>query len=104
MSLFSVKSSMIIAGTGFIALFLLFALFPKPSLITYERAGIQSTSVYWQGFNEYGKLTDSNADYVKREEESSFLHICYSPDDASSCQRFTIIREEGLLAVILHLL
>lgn len=89
-------------GAAIFGLILIAALFPKPSLITYEKAGIQSRSVYWQGFKEYGKLSDSKANYVKRDSDSPYLHVCYEPDDSSSCQRFTIIKEEGLVAVILH--
>lgn len=92
----------IICGAALGSFILIFSLFPKPSLITYERAGIESTSIYWQGFKEVGSLSDSDAAYVKREPGSPYLHICYDLSDPAACQRFVIVREEGLFAVLQH--
>lgn len=92
----------ILIGAALCSSIIIFLLFPKPSLITYERAGIESTSIYWQGFKEVGSLSDSDAAYVKREPGSPYLHICYSLSDPASCQRFEIVNERGIFAVIQH--
>lgn len=77
---------------------------PFPRLITYERSNVVSTGVYWRGFGESGQLLDAQASYVKIDDDTDHLHVCYKFENLDSCQQYQILQSKGLLSVVMHLL
>lgn len=87
-----------------VTLLVAWIIIPMPQLITYERAQVVSKGVYWRGFGESGQLMDARASYVKIDESTNHLHICYQFENVDSCQQYQILKSQGLFAVISYLL
>lgn len=86
-----------------ISLFALLAIaIPKPSLITYQKLGIVTNSIYWPGFLIFeSQLLDSNLT-VSGNIENNSLYICDQLNNKASCQKYKIIEQQGFFASIAH--
>lgn len=73
---------------------------PQPKLISYQAAGKTSHGVYWPGMTGDGRLLDSTADFVKIDETTNNLHLCYRFDDRDNCQRYEVIKTFGLIDTV----
>ncbi|MDP4985734.1 hypothetical protein [Pseudoalteromonas tunicata] len=76
---------------------------PKPSLIIYEKSGLVAKSIYWPGiFNLEQVILDSNLKVtIDNKEENIFF--CHSKSNISGCQKYRIIKKEGVLSALTHL-
>lgn len=72
----------------------LVVLFPKPQRITYEYANMVSKGTYWDGLFGPGMLLDSNAKFVRLDEDTEHLHVCYSQEN-DNCLRYKVIDNSG---------
>ncbi len=96
------KFQLITAGS---ILLLGFVLVPKPQLIKYKSASIISEAIYWDGFGSSGMLSDANASFVKLDNQTSHLHICYGlGEEKSNCQEYKVLENRGFSGAIGHLL
>lgn len=75
-------------------LLVLVIIFPKPQRITYEYANMVSTGTYWDGLFGPGMLLDSNAKFVRLDEDTEHLHVCYSQEN-DNCLRYKVIDNTG---------
>lgn len=81
-----------LAGVG--VLLLLIIMFPKPQRITYEYANMVSQGTYWDGLFGPGILFDSNAKFVRLDEDTEHLHVCFNQEN-DNCLRYKVIENEG---------
>ncbi|MCC2605456.1 hypothetical protein [Planctobacterium marinum] len=81
---------LIVAG---IILFLL-VIFPKPQRITYEYANMVTVGTYWDGLFGPGVLFDSNAKFVRLDEDTEHLHVCFAREN-DNCLRYKVIKNTG---------
>lgn len=78
-------------------------LLPKPQLISYQASGQISKGVYWPGFGESGRLLDANADFVKIDERTKNLHLCYKFEQGDSCHQYDVIKTFGLIDTLIYM-
>ncbi len=81
------------------------AFLPYPKLVTYESLKIVSSSVYIPG--RFGLSQDHFIDtygQVEIDEENNWLHICHQVGKKQNCQRYNIVKQEGLFSVLSHLM
>lgn len=76
------------------ALLFLLIIFPKPQRITYEYANMVSVGTYWDGLFGPGVLFDSNAKFVRLDEDTEHLHVCYAKEN-DNCLRYKVIKNTG---------
>ncbi|WP_462158782.1 hypothetical protein [Pseudoalteromonas sp. GB56] len=76
---------------------------PKPQLITYQKLGMVTSSVYLPPVLGGPSLVDSSL-VIQSEPENNSLYLCHNLAQASSCQKYQIVKREGVFAVIMHLL
>ena len=86
------------------AFILLFALLliPKPQLLTYQKLSMVATSIYLPPLLGGPVLLDSTL-AVQSISEDNNLYLCQDLSQVSSCQKYQIIKREGVFAVIMHL-
>ncbi len=91
-------------GKGLLVLVaLLLVLFPKPKLITYQKANVTSQSVYWPGiFSVKPKLLDSTYQ-ADANFDQNVLYLCQPGQSIQSCQRYTILRTQGFFSALIYL-
>ncbi|MEJ6473333.1 hypothetical protein [Pseudoalteromonas piscicida] len=84
-------------------LLVLFLVFPKPQLITYEKLGLVANSVYWPGIPGIDPvLFDSNL-HPKPALERNTLYLCHDLKNPDSCQKYQIIKQEGFISAMIKL-
>lgn len=69
-------------------------LFPKPQQITYEYANIVSEGTYWDGLIGSGMLFDSSASFVRLDDDTNHLHVCFSKAN-DNCLRYKVLENRG---------
>ncbi|XOV81199.1 MAG: hypothetical protein ACFHVJ_09675 [Aestuariibacter sp.] len=74
--------------------------FPKPQQITYRYGNLITESTYWDGLGGSGMLFDARADFVKLDEDTQNLNICYSLKDEGSCITYQVIENKGFMGFI----
>lgn len=79
---------------GGAVLLVLILIFPKPQRITYEYANMVSQGTYWDGLFGPGMLLDSNAKFVRLDEDTEHLHVCYAKEN-DNCLRYKVIENSG---------
>lgn len=83
-----------------VCLFMLaIVIFPKPQRITYEYASMVSEGTYWDGLFGSGVLFDSNAKFVRLDEDTDHLHVCFNPEN-DNCLRYKVIENKGFVGYI----
>lgn len=93
-------SQLMLLAAGVLAVVLVLFI-PKPELIKYQSANIISEGIYWKGLGSgSGMLFDANASFVKIDEQSNRLHICYGKNETSNCQQYQIIENYGFAGAI----
>ena len=73
---------------------------PKPQLLTYEKLGLVTQSVYWPGLFGYGAmLFDSNlqpnADLARNS-----LYLCQNNKQPDTCQKYRITEQGGFFSAL----
>jgi hypothetical protein len=96
---------MLIKGLVFVLIIILGAAlwFPKPQLISYQASGQISQGVYWPGVNSSGRLLDANANFVKIDEATKNLHLCYQVEQGDSCHQYDVIETFGLVDTLIYM-
>ena len=80
-----------------------FILFPKPQLITYEKLGLVAESVYWPGLPGVSPmLFDSNL-HAKSAMDRNTLYLCHDLQNPDSCQKYKVIKQQGFMAAMIKL-
>ncbi|OHU86768.1 MULTISPECIES: hypothetical protein [Pseudoalteromonas] len=78
--------------------------FPKPKLITYEKLGLVSQSVYWGGLPGIDPvLFDSNL-HPRPALERDTLYLCADLNNPDSCQKYQIIEQNGFISALKKLI
>ena len=77
---------------------------PKPQLLTYEKLGLVTQSVYWPGLFGYGAmLFDSNlqpnADLARNS-----LYLCQNNKQPETCQKYRITEQAGFFSALKKLI
>ncbi|MBQ4857118.1 hypothetical protein [Pseudoalteromonas sp. MMG007] len=74
--------------------------FPKPTLLTYKKLGMVSESIYWPGvFGKGAMLIDSNL-HPQFDSKRKSLYLCSDLQKPQSCQKYQVIADNGVFAVI----
>ncbi|MBD1582534.1 hypothetical protein [Pseudoalteromonas sp. S16_S37] len=84
-----------------LAVFTLVAfIFPKPKLITYEKLGLVSQSVYWDGLPGIDPvLFDSNL-HPRPALERNTLYLCVDQNNPNTCQKYQILEQAGFISAL----
>ncbi|MEO2266375.1 hypothetical protein V1358_03395 [Pseudoalteromonas sp. YIC-656] len=75
---------------------------PKPQLLTYQKLGMVTSSVYLPPILGGPSLVDSSL-VVQSEPEDNSLYLCHDLGQTNTCQKYQIVKREGVFAVIVHL-
>jgi hypothetical protein len=79
-------------------------IFPKPQLITYEKLGLVSQSVYWSGALGFDPvLFDSNL-HPRPALDRNTLYLCVDENNPDSCQKYQIIEQGGFIPALKKLI
>ncbi|MFY8273098.1 hypothetical protein AAEU32_03090 [Pseudoalteromonas sp. SSDWG2] len=87
----------------FICITLVFLFIPKPQLITYEKLGMVSTSVYLPELLGGPSLVDSSL-HVQSIIEGDSLYLCQDITQANTCQKYQIVKQDGFISALSHLI
>lgn len=82
------------------ALALVVILFPKPQQIIYKYGNLTAESTYWDGLGGSGKLFDAQAEFVKLDEDTGYLNVCYSLQDEGSCVKYQVLENKGFFGYL----
>ncbi len=81
-----------------------FLITPKPQLITYQKLGLVTQSVYWPGIFGYGaNLFDSSLE-PRADLERNTLYLCQNLKQPDSCQKYRITEQKGVFSAIKKLI
>ena len=83
---------------GIIAL--LFIVFPKPQLITYEKLGVVATSVYWSALPGLDPVIFDSSLHPRPALDKNTLYLCMNKLDPDTCQKYQIIKKEGFFSAL----
>ena len=88
-----------------IAFFALLAIvIPKPKMISYQKLNVVGTSIYWSGFLGIpATILDSDLT-LAGEIEQGKIYLCDDINQNVGCQKYQIVKEEGFISVISHLI
>lgn len=79
-------------------------LFPKPQLITYEKLGMVATSVYWSGLPGVEPVLFDSALHPRSALDRNTLYLCIDKNDPNTCQKYQIVKKEGVISAITTLI
>ena len=79
---------------------LLFIIFPKPQLITYEKLGVVATSVYWSALPGLEPVIFDSALHPRPALDKNTLYLCINKLDPDTCQKYQIIKKEGFFSAL----
>ncbi|MBQ4833074.1 hypothetical protein J8L70_07465 [Pseudoalteromonas sp. MMG010] len=75
-------------------------IFPKPTLLSYQKLGMLSESIYWPGFFGYGsRLVDSHF-HPQVDSDRKTLYLCSDKANPKSCQKYTIVADKGVVSAL----
>ncbi|CAM4322235.1 hypothetical protein [Pseudoalteromonas ostreae] len=94
------RTGLIVAGVIVFAILII----PKPQLLTYEKSGLVTQSVYWPGLFGYGAmLFDSNlqpnADLARNS-----LYLCQNNKQPDTCQKYRVTEQAGFFSALQKLI
>ncbi|NMM41627.1 hypothetical protein [Pseudoalteromonas arctica] len=94
------RTGIIVAGVIMFAILVI----PKPQLLTYEKLGLVTQSVYWPGLFGYGAmLFDSNlqpnADLARNN-----LYLCQNNKQPDTCQKYRVTEQAGFFSALQKLI
>jgi len=73
---------------------------PKPILITYEKLGMVSQSVFWPGIFGYGANVFDSTLIPRADLSRNSIYLCQDKRDPNSCQKYRITEKSGFFAAI----
>ncbi|CAH9064766.1 hypothetical protein PSECIP111854_03532 [Pseudoalteromonas sp. CIP111854] len=83
---------------------LLILIFPKPKLITYEKLGLVSQSVYWDGLPGINPVLFDSHLHPRPALERNTLYLCANLNDPNTCQRYKILEQSGVFFALKKLI
>ncbi|CAM4254370.1 hypothetical protein BIW53_13725 [Pseudoalteromonas byunsanensis] len=83
---------------------LIVLLFPKPKLITYEKLGLVSQSVYWGGLPGIDPVLFDSHLHPRPALDRDTLYLCADLNNPDSCQKYQIIEQNGFISALKKLL
>ena len=82
------------------AVVLILLITPKPILITYEKLGMVSQSVFWQGIFGYGaNLFDSTLS-PRADLSRNVIYLCQDKRKPDTCQKYRVTDKSGFFAAM----
>lgn len=73
---------------------------PKPTLITYEKLGMVTSSVYWPGLFGYGAtLFDSSLEPIADLNRGT-LYLCQDLLQPTTCHKYNITQQHGFFPAL----
>ena len=79
---------------------LIFIVFPKPQLITYEKVGVVATSVYWSALPGLDPVIFDSSLHPRPALDKNTLYLCMNKLDPDTCQKYQIIKKEGFFSAL----
>ena len=79
---------------------LIFIVFPKPQLITYEKVGVVATSVYWSALPGLDPVIFDSSLHPRPALDKNTLYLCMDKLDPDTCQKYQIIKKEGFFGAL----
>ena len=79
---------------------LIFIVFPKPQLITYEKVGVVATSVYWSALPGLDPVIFDSSLHPRPALDKNTLYLCMDKRDPDTCQKYQIIKKEGFFGAL----
>ncbi|BBN80931.1 hypothetical protein PA25_09160 [Pseudoalteromonas sp. A25] len=83
---------------------MLILIFPKPKLITYEKLGLVSQSVYWDGLPGIDPILFDSHLHPRPALERNTLYLCADQTNPDSCQRYQILEQAGFISALKKLI
>lgn len=94
------KAKLIITGV----ILLIAVSVPKPQLITYEKLGLVTQSVYWPGMFGYGATLFDSSLQPQADLTQNSLYLCRNMKQPDSCQKYRITENAGFFAALKKLM
>ena len=94
------KAKLIIVGM----IVLIAVTVPKPQLITYEKLGLVTQSVYWPGMFGYGATLFDSSLHPQADLTRNSLYLCRNMKQPDSCQKYRITENAGFFAALKKLM
>ncbi|KPH94564.1 hypothetical protein AMS58_11225 [Pseudoalteromonas porphyrae] len=94
------KAKLIITGV----ILLIAVSVPKPQLITYEKLGLVTQSVYWPGMFGYGATLFDSSLQPQADLTRNSLYLCRNMKQPDSCQKYRITENAGFFAALKKLM
>ena len=86
------------------AVVLILLITPKPVLITYEKLGMVSQSVFWPGVFGYGaNLFDSTLS-PRADLSRNIIYLCQDKRKPDTCQKYRVKEQSGFFAAMKKLI
>ncbi|MFY8325471.1 hypothetical protein [Pseudoalteromonas sp. ZZD1] len=87
-----------------VILLLIFLITPKPQLITYQKLGLVTQSVYWPGLFGYGANLFDSSLKPRADLERNTLYLCQNLKQPATCQKYRVTETKGFFAAMSKLI
>lgn len=74
----------------------------SPQLVTYSSNGQGITAIYWKNLEGNRVLTGTQATFVRLDETTDNLHICFEVKEDDVCQVYRVTQRQGSAAALIH--
>jgi len=81
-----------------------FLITPKPQLITYQKLGLVTQSVYWPGLLGYGANLFDSSLQPRADLERNTIYLCQDLKQPATCQKYRITEKSGFFAAMKKLI
>ncbi len=83
-----------------IVIVLIILITPKPVLITYEKLGMVSQSVFWPGVFGYGANVFDSTLSPRANLGRNVIYLCQDKHKPDTCQKYRITENSGFIAAL----
>ncbi|KTF16302.1 hypothetical protein [Pseudoalteromonas sp. H105] len=87
-----------------VVLVLGFLITPKPQLITYQKLGLVTQSVYWPGIFGYGANLFDSSLQPRADLERNTIYLCQDLTQPATCQKYRVTEKSGFFAAMKKLI
>ena len=87
-----------------VVLVLGFLITPKPQLITYQKLGLVTQSVYWPGIFGYGANLFDSSLQPRADLERNTIYLCQDLKQPATCQKYRVTEKSGFFAAMKKLI
>ncbi|MDB2356059.1 hypothetical protein N9V89_02390 [Pseudoalteromonas sp.] len=81
-----------------------FLITPKPQLITYQKLGLVTQSVYWPGLFGYGANLFDSSLQPRADLERNTIYLCQDLKQPATCQKYRVTEKSGFFAAMKKLI